>query len=377
MKNRGSFETLDKALSSGDKNKDDKKRRDKKPGMLSGLFKRKDRKSKTLDDDVEEQDKLSDESARSTTPPKTSSEPLAQEARYSKPQSNPQRHPSKLQKAPPAEISPIKSDHLQGTVAQSANDTDSRSSSPSKENLGSPVSSIASDLQVDRPRRLRIRSAETHGDKTSLREQARSSSGTSSPIRTTFFNSSTLSVDNLQKSSENLNQLGPVGDTAANDEETQPPIFQSQTERLSESPVNISSLERGESGSLPVLTIDTTSGQEQSVSHMSSQSSTPELIEINEIKADDTTTTSTTTSSANTPTWSDASLRSYLDDENDIRDLLTIVYDKSNIPPAGPDHPITGSLFKEEHRRLSDMSNRLDEMLNSWLARKTETIAVK
>ena len=110
---------------------------------------------------------------------------------------------------------------------------------------------------------------------------------------------------------------------------------------------------------------------------MSSQSSTPELIEVNEIKADDTTTTSTTTSSANTPTWSDASLRSYLEDDNDIRDLLTIVYDKSNIPPAGPEHPTTGCLFKEEHRRLSEMSNRLDEMLNSWLARKTETIAVK
>jgi hypothetical protein len=71
-----------------------------------------------------------------------------------------------------------------------------------------------------------------------------------------------------------------------------------------------------------------------------------------------------------TPTWSDASLRSYLDEENDIRDLFIIVHDKSNVPPAGSDLPITGRLFKEESKRLKEMSTQLDEMLVNWMSQR-------
>jgi hypothetical protein len=79
-----------------------------------------------------------------------------------------------------------------------------------------------------------------------------------------------------------------------------------------------------------------------------------------------------TISSTATSSWSDASLRSYLDDEHDISDLLIIVHDKSNVQPAGPDHPITGSLFKEESKRLKEMSGRLDDMLSAWITRKLD-----
>lgn len=377
MKNRGSFETLDKVLNSGEKAKDDKKRKDKKPGMLSGLFKRKDKKSKVLDDDVDEQDKVSEDSFRSTTPPKVSVEPLAQEARSSKPQASPQRQPSKLQKPPPADASPIKSDNSPVTGTLSVYDTDSNSPSPSKEKFGSSVSKVATDIQPDRPKPLQIRPPENTGGGLLVREQARSNSETSSPMKTTFLNSSTLSIDTLQKPSENSSQPGSVGDREANKQSIRHVVSQSPAGRLSESPVNIPSVESEKSGNLPALTIDTRSGEEKSVSRMSSQSSSPELVEVNEIKGGNATPTSTATSSANTPTWSDASLRSYLEDESDIRDLLIIVHDKSNIPPAGPDHPITGSLFKDESRELNEMSNRLDEMLNSWLARKTESVLVK
>jgi hypothetical protein len=58
-----------------------------------------------------------------------------------------------------------------------------------------------------------------------------------------------------------------------------------------------------------------------------------------------------------TPTWSDASLRMYLEDDNDIRDLLVVVHDNSGVEPAGPDHPFMKSLFREEKVKLADMTS--------------------
>ena len=52
---------------------------------------------------------------------------------------------------------------------------------------------------------------------------------------------------------------------------------------------------------------------------------------------------------------------------------MIIVHDKSNVPPAGPDHPITGSLFKEESKRLREMTGRLDGMLAEWVGRKSQS----
>ena len=68
------------------------------------------------------------------------------------------------------------------------------------------------------------------------------------------------------------------------------------------------------------------------------------------------------------PVWNDASLRTYLDDDNDIRDLLIVVHDKSGVVPAGPDHPIVGKLFKEENARLAELSTvRFNFICLSWL----------
>ncbi|KAJ5582231.1 hypothetical protein N7535_000851 [Penicillium sp. DV-2018c] len=89
-------------------------------------------------------------------------------------------------------------------------------------------------------------------------------------------------------------------------------------------------------------------------------------------KGDTAAPASLETLSVDTPTWSDSSLRSYLDEENDIRDLFIIVHDKSNVPPAGPDHPVTGRLFKEESKRLKEMNNQLDEMLVNWMAQRAK-----
>ena len=90
-------------------------------------------------------------------------------------------------------------------------------------------------------------------------------------------------------------------------------------------------------------------------------------------QADAPHTPSTTRSTPSTPSWSDASLRNYMDSDDDIRDLLIIVHDKSNVTPVGPEHPVTGKLFGAEKDRLAEMQSNLDNLLTGWMARKTGT----
>lgn len=125
-------------------------------------------------------------------------------------------------------------------------------------------------------------------------------------------------------------------------------------ERLSESPVQVSPITPSESHP-PALTGDN-SDQEDHSSPVSSPS--PELIDREEINGAHrnqdsiTTSTSTTTVSA----WNDTSLRAFFDSGSDIRDLLVVVYDKNDVEPVGPDHPVAGALFKEQNAKLAEIT---------------------
>lgn len=92
------------------------------------------------------------------------------------------------------------------------------------------------------------------------------------------------------------------------------------------------------------------------------------------IKDSPATDIPTPSSSRTTPTWSDASLRSYMDNDQDIRDLLIIVHDKSNVQPAGPDHPYVSNLFVNERSKLAEMQANLDSMLTGWISRKNQSL---
>ncbi|KAL2005478.1 hypothetical protein VTN00DRAFT_2689 [Thermoascus crustaceus] len=365
---RGSLEAIDKALQP-DKVKDDKRRKEKKPGMLSGLFKRKDKKSKASEDEIEETEKSSGESSRSSPQPKTSSESLSQESRSSKPQ-GPQRQSSKLQKQPPAEISVLMKEQQEEHTAQKSPNNGKDELSPTKEDFGSSIRQVVSPQGDDVPQPLRLRSPEVTREAVASppSERSKASTESSSPVK---MNQPT---DFQVRQTENASRQ----DTQSRSVVSPPLQFQQKTvidnqEALSESPVNVSPLDaQGQMG----LMGDASPQDEPPVSPLS-PSSSPELVDEGDPKRDDGTPASTPSSSANTPTWSDASLRSYLDDENDIRDLLIIVHDKSNVPPAGPDHPITGSLFKEESKRLKEMTSQLDEMLANWISRKLESATPK
>ena len=77
------------------------------------------------------------------------------------------------------------------------------------------------------------------------------------------------------------------------------------------------------------------------------------------------------------PTWSDASLRAYMEDESEVRDLLLIVHDKSDVKKVnGREHPLTKDIFAEEEQRLRDIERRLDGMLGNFWARRRRGGAV-
>ena len=123
----------------------------------------------------------------------------------------------------------------------------------------------------------------------------------------------------------------------------------------------------------PGLIIDTSSQEEPSVSPVSPISS-PELVDAPiESSPREETPASTAQSSNVPPPWNDASLRTYLENDNEIRDLLLVVHDKSNIQPAPPDHPVAKNIFKEENRRLGEMSNQLDAMLGTLRERRSKS----
>ncbi|KAE8145292.1 hypothetical protein BDV25DRAFT_165003 [Aspergillus avenaceus] len=366
---RGSMEAVEKALSAYDKNKDDKKRKDKKPGMLSGLFKRKDKKTKTTEEEIEEQEKVSGELSRSSPQPKTSSDSMSSPVSQSP---NPlviQKQHNKLQKQPLVAQSPTKNDleEQQHPVQKT------------KEAFGSmsPITSHRGDQTI------RQVASEDEVAQSPISPDSQQDRSLSSPVR------SAASPHKL-----NTTQLSPR-DTMASP--TKPQYSQqhsvaSPPQRFAarhipeyqdirgESPVDVSPVEGPTSPGIPGMTEDPTSpgipGMTEDPTSPGGFSVSPvspplsPSVESTDSKDADTASAPFEVGSAGTPTWSDASLRSYLDDENDIRDLFIIVHDNSNVPPAGPDHPITGSLFKDESKRLKEMTGQLDSMLADWVGKK-------
>ncbi|KAK2605334.1 hypothetical protein N8I77_008180 [Diaporthe amygdali] len=139
-------------------------------------------------------------------------------------------------------------------------------------------------------------------------------------------------------------------------------------DRLSESPIEVSPITP--SGDKPPALVGDTSSQEDHSSPVSSPS--PELIDREEAggthRNQDSITTSTSTTTVSN--WNDTSLREFFDSGTDIRDLLVVVYDKTDVEPVGPEHPVAGTLFKEQNAKLAEITTQLDHMLGDWLARK-------
>lgn len=129
-----------------------------------------------------------------------------------------------------------------------------------------------------------------------------------------------------------------------------------ERERLSDSPIQVSPITP--SGDKPPGLMGDNSSQEDHSSPVSSQSPSPELVDRDEAgrthRNQDSITTSTSTTTVST--WNDTSLRAFFDSGSDIRDLLVVVYDKTDVEPVGSDHPVAGTLFKEQNAKLAEIT---------------------
>ncbi|KAG4031078.1 hypothetical protein MFRU_010g02030 [Monilinia fructicola] len=386
LKQRPSLDKIEKDLVSDKtkerKEKKDKKDKEKKPGMLSGLFKRKDKKSKHQDDDLEDSitsSKQSSENPRSSPSPSKDSDLASVE------ESSPEapKQPSKLQKQPP-ETSPIRKQNirepraLEPQLATISERTTTADSPPGPSlRIVQPEPQMAASNQQENGNSPIVSSPKSPGPISKILHSAISSSSEPKPVKAKKAKSR-VELDDFDSSSEDSEVEEPIRSPV---QQTQRPIPGSfpesyvstpatenrpaTGERLSESPVEVSPITPTNSHP-PALMVDTSS-QEEAPSPVSSPS--PELIDADDIKKG----TGSSIASTSTPTWNDSQLRTFFDDDTDIRDLLVVVYDKSGVVPAGSDHPVVGNLFKEENAKLADITNRLDGMLGDWLARKMRT----
>ncbi|KAI8307089.1 Tip elongation aberrant protein Tea4 [Colletotrichum sp. SAR11_240] len=411
VKQRPSLDKLDKELQpdkKDDKKKKDKdkKEKDKKPSAIRSFFSRKDKK-KVVDDDDESFGKRSMDIV-------TESQDRESEEQPSSPRTSggssggPERTASKLTKQQPR-VEPSLSRKGATTPQKSA--TRELSEFISSEGRPNNVSNVP-------PASMRIveddssdadaepKKAETkHSQKSSLSKimPSRSSEPKEPKPQKVTKAKSRVELDDFDSSGEEINPSGPSVQQPAEEEpkdeklvrpvpgafpdsymsgqsaqtdrtitpsqpmpQPQPTAADREKERLSESPVQVSPVT---TSNPPALMVDTSSQD----GHSSSPS--PELIDADEVgrhRAQDSMTASSTSTGGSTTgsSWNDAKLRAFFDSSSDIRDMLVVVYDKSDVAPAGPDHPVAGSLFREQNAKLAEITTQLDNMLGDWLARK-------
>jgi hypothetical protein len=382
---RPSLDKLEKD-SSSDKSKDkkdkkDKKEKDKKPGMLSGLFKRKEKKSKANDDETDESmaSKQSTDNPRGSPVPSKDSDEIAYADESSQVSSvEVQRQPSKLHKQPPPEVSlsqkllsskePKAAEQVQQAPAPERPPPANSAQAPSMRLVQSEPESLSQQPRLaessDKPKTLPsiITTQKDQKPAGTISKILRSASGSTSepkPIKAKKAKER-VELDDFDSTPEQ----SPVDEPERTPPSKQarpipgsfPESYMSERptaaeERLSESPVQVSPITPTQSYPPPLM-VDNSS-QDEPPSPQSSPS--PELIDADETQ--DKKGTGSSTTSRSTPTWSDSHLRTFFDDDADIKDLLVVVYDKSGVVPAGPDHPVSGNLFREENAKLADITN--------------------
>jgi hypothetical protein len=436
MRERGpSLESLEKN-GVADKAKEDKKKKEKKPGMLSGLFKRKDKKAKNQDPESSDE-KLSEELGRGSPSSKNSDDsPTEQAISEKEPVVQPQRNNSKgkLQKPPRNGADPNSLKSAQKT---------SQSESPEPTEAPPAAASVQPNAQQNSGTMRLVSPEPEHPTQASMQgriqspeskpEQPRSRSNSSasklSPLTNMLNRAPSEPRPEKVKKAKQRVQLDDF-DSSADEEKTDPfadahetpeettrhqPAPSESAERLSDSPVHVSPRDAHppeselssrdldhDAQQPPELTGDTSSQDSGSpistpTLHDSPSASQPSAPNLTASRPTGTPSPTTLTpplthvpaaptrpapiptdlqhspppsSTASLPAWSDANLRTYLDDGSDIRDMLLVVHDTSGVVPVGPEHPIMAGLFQDERSAVKDMGGRLDSLLGEWLVRK-------
>ncbi|KAF2646251.1 hypothetical protein P280DRAFT_512436 [Massarina eburnea CBS 473.64] len=421
-----SLESLEKN-GFADKVKDDKKKKEKKTGMLSGLFKRKDKKTKGGSDSIDaDAEKHSEEFGRSS-PQSKGSEDLERTSSAEQ-AAGPQKQTAKgkLHKSQRSrEDSPSKTKGILKTDSPEPPATQtSAAKEPSSDKLAAQSTST---MRLVPPE-------QEDASKTTLEERERGLSPDTRPR--TNSAASKLNPINMLKTQQNgeprpekvkkAKQRVQLDDFDSEDEGQAdpfadpsmqaPPAKPSEPEasgRLSESPVHVSAAdaqppnkgpsqekdkEQESDSHPPGLTGDASSQETSSpvstptpdgspssaqpakASASAARSPSPTQQPLSSMAASsrhvpgpqkevDTSPPNSSTS-ASLPAWSDHSLRTYLDDGSDIRDMLVVINDTTGVVPVGTDHPIMAQLFVEETKTVSGLSNELDSLLNGLLEKR-------
>jgi hypothetical protein len=412
-----SLESLEKN-GFADKVKDDKKKKEKKAGMLSGLFKRKEKKPKgQLDSADSDMEKISEEADRTSPQPKPSEE---SSERSSAEQAGPQRSTSKgkLHKtsrgrddSPQKTKGILKTESPLEDASQEPATSDASDSKPNEQQTSTMRLVPSEQDDAERP----AVEEKAMGSKNPFKSSQAPQEGNAKPERVKKAKQR-VQLDDFDSSDEDSD---PFADPDAQNKAMQADASE-PAGRLSESPVHVSAADAQPNGKVqgrerePDAQQPPGLAQDNSSQETSSPVSTP-TPDDSPMKTIPENTTVSTFRSENTgspthlspistangipppsrpapvpakaehdtelsppvssesgqlPAWSDSALRAYLDDGSDVRDMLLVVNDTTGVVPVGRDHPIMSTLFVEESKTVQGMSNELDRLLSGLMEKR-------
>jgi hypothetical protein len=420
-----SLESLEKN-GFADKVKDDKKKKEKKSGMLSGLFKRKDKKGKldSVDSDIEKPD----EAGRSSPQSKPSEESVERSSTEHASAPAPLRQPSKgkLQKSlRTREDSPQKT---KGILK-----TDSPIEPPTESDIQLDAAGSKPAGQQATPTMRLVSPEQDNESRPAVDERITSSGSTPTPTTSSNPFSTMMKLqqegevkrEKVTKAKQRV-QLDDFDSDESNDPFADPEAQSKQAEtetsepagRLSESPVHVFAADAQPSQKEYTVNRDKESDSQQPPGLSNDSSSQETSSPITTPTPDDSpmktipenTTISTfrsenhsspihnqlastaalpppsrpapipaknpspsppvSSESAMLPAWSDASLRAYLDDGSEIRDMLVVINDTTGVTPVGPDHPFMKDYLAEETKTLAGLSSELDGLLQGLIDKR-------
>ncbi|KAH6875806.1 hypothetical protein BKA58DRAFT_311703 [Alternaria rosae] len=420
-----SLESLEKN-GFADKVKDDKKKKEKKSGMLSGLFKRKDRKGKgaqdSVDSDIEKPEEMDRSSPQSKPSDELAERPSAEQATAPAPLrqlSKPKVHRSQRNR----DDSPQKTKGILKTESPTELSAEPDAMSDGTDNQpAAQQSSLTMRL---------VPPEQDQANRPSVEEQTMSPDSTSAPTssRNPFSGmmkspqEGEVKREKVTKAKQRVQlddfdsdeSSDPFADPDAQDKPGEAEKSES-TGRLSESPVHVSAADaqpsqkesavdrerESESHHTPGLSTDSSSQETSSpistpTPDDSPMKTIPENNTISTFRSDNTSSPthhasepvgpppsrpapiptkdrepSPPVSSESTmlPAWSDASLRAYLDDGSEIRDMLVVINDTTGVVPVGRDHPLMKDYLSEETKTMQGLSGELDRLLNGLMEKR-------
>lgn len=348
------FNQVERASIPGEKSREDKKRKDKKPGMLSGLFKRKDKKLKV---DEAAGGTVVKSEIEPTSPTSTTGEssPVSASSPTS-PQVKRNVSNGKLTKAPPA-----------GTIGPT-----SAPRTPT-ETTFTPGPSLEQPQELQQPAAL-TRQAPLPSQISTSREEAQGSAGLNETSASSTPTGSAPTSNSERFDSPMSRDKDQYAPAEVHDYVSKRPAMPGGYRSVE----SVSGRSYSPSQDVPELqhsqesTRESTDSSGRTVSPPSPAE--PKANEPPSSQHIDTRAAEPTQSrEVQKPQWNAGAYKAYLDSRGnqDAKDLLLLVSDPIGVKPLPLDHPtMLGFGFHEQQRQLNDMSQRLDAMLNGFLARK-------